>query len=116
LKKTQARHEKAERQVGKLRVRLERAEAKLAQRAQSLMLAQAKLHPADGHAKPEAEGRDGEGLQVPAEETVSVLATAVTPAADGDSRTAAPVATAPRRAVPPRPRPKRRPATGQAGK
>jgi hypothetical protein len=116
LKRTQARHEKAERQVGKLRLRLERAEAKLAQHAQKLLLVQAKLHPSGGHAEPMGVDQNGGGSQLPAEDSMPLVAGASAPAADGDSRTTPPVAAASRRARPPRPRPKRRPAAGQTGK
>ena len=106
LKETQVQHEKAERKVGRLRMRLERAEARLAKRAQHLLLVQAKLHPAAVHAAESGAAHDGTVSQEPAEESMPVIAAVIAPTSNGDARPAPA-----RPAKPPRPR-SRRTSTG----
>src|SRR5215469_12856012 len=62
LKRSQLSHDKAERKVGKLRLELEQAETRLAQRAQRLLLVQARIRPVDAP-NGSAPDQDGEEAQ-----------------------------------------------------
>jgi hypothetical protein len=104
LKKSQLQHDKTERKVVKLRVRLERAETKLAQRAQELLLVQAKLHPADEQAEPAVAAHDGAAPPEPAEKSVPVVVASSVAPTNGDAKPAS----SPRTPKPPRPRGNRR--------
>lgn len=114
LSKAQAAHEKAEQRVADLRARLGRAEAKLAKRAQKLLLARI---------EPQVSVVDGAGEPQPAAEMpISPAAASTTPPAVMPARRAraaapsAPGGTARRAAQvarPPRPRTSHRPGTGK---